>query len=381
MRFANLLVLLAVVSSSAAADLAHLPANTWTEIKYTTEQPAGSSDKGQFARQGWNKIVWDSDGNRVLFYDRWVDKKHGGTTIYGNCLFAFDPETAKVAPLKIDNWTKKDTKEGGYRTLALPENDDEPTPCPRHVYHAFEYVPELKAVFLCNGANQSVIDKDGKLVGHDMCDGTWRFDLKTNKWTRIVSAQCPRNLLDDAMAYCPDIKSLVYAGSGRQLWILDVAKGEWRKSKHSPPAQTSMGQSIEYDPSGHRMLIVGGGQLDVWKKGKGTELREFYAFDPKSEEVRKLADCPTALYEAHLAYDPKHEVFVTVAVFDKHEQPSGIYVYDPKKDAWHEIKPENAIPPHNNWFGWMQLCYDARHECFIGKVNDKFFAFRYEPAK
>ena len=45
------------------------------------------------------------------------------------------------------------------------------------------------------------------------------------------------------------------------------------------------------------------------------------------------------------------------------------------------IKSENEIPPHNNWFGWMQLVYDPQHDCFIGKVNDKFFAFRYVPAK
>jgi hypothetical protein len=37
-------------------------------------------------------------------------------------------------------------KGGRYRTLALLENEKEPTPCPRHVYHAFEYAPDLKAV-------------------------------------------------------------------------------------------------------------------------------------------------------------------------------------------------------------------------------------------
>ena len=25
----------------------------------------------------------------------------------------------------------------------------------------------------------------------------------------------------------------------------------------------------------------------------------------------------------------------------------------------------------------MQMCYDAHDDCLIGKVNDKFFAFRY----
>jgi hypothetical protein len=364
-----------------AADLKRLPPNTWVEIKYTTEQPADPSEKGQFARQGWNKLVYDPAGKRVLFYDRWVNKKHGGWTIYGNCLFAFDPATAQLTPIKIDNWTKIDTKEGGYRTLALPENDKEPTPCPRHVYHAFEYVPELKAVFLCNGANQTALRKDGKLVGHDLCDGAWRLDLKTNKWARINSDQCPPNLLDDAMTYCPDSKTIVYAGNGRQLWILDLATGQWRKAKHSPPKRAACGQTICYDPSKKRMLILGGGPLDGWQKGKADEFRELYTFDPKSEEVQKLTAGPTAFYESHLAYDSKRELFVAVAVFNKNEQPSGMFCYDPDKDAWHEIKPTNAIPPHNNWFGWMQLCYDSHDDCFIGKVNEKFYAFRYVPAK
>src|SRR5262245_29095235 len=203
----SLPVILLSLTFTARTDLKSLPANTWVAIEYTTEQPSDPDHKGKFAPQGWNKLAYDPDGKRVLFYDRWVDKKHGGVTIYGNCLFALDPAAAKLTPLKIDNWTKTDTQGGGYRTVALRENDDEPTPCPRHVYHAFEYVPELQALFICNGANQTALRKDGKLVGHDLCDGTWRLDLKTKKWTQLRSALCPPNRLDDAMAYCPDTKS------------------------------------------------------------------------------------------------------------------------------------------------------------------------------
>ena len=72
---------------------------------------------------------------------------------------------------------------------------------------------------------------------------------------------------------------------------------------------------------------------------------------------------------------------MTVVAFDKGEHPSGMFAYDPKKDSWREIDHANAIPPHRNWFGWMQTCYDVQHECLIGKVNDKFFAFRYAPVK
>lgn len=375
MNHRALLLLLASAAFSPAAEFPNLPPNTWVELKYTTVQPADPRDKGQLARQGWNKLVYDPDGKRVLFYDRWLDKRHGGQTIYGNCLFAFDPGAGTLTPIKIDNWTKIDTKTGGYRTVALADNDAEPTPCPRHVYHGFEYVPDLRSVFICNGANQTAM-KDGKLLGHDLCDGAWRLDLATKKWTKLDFAGTPPNRLDDAMAYCPDTKSIIYAGTGRQLWIFDVATGKWRTAKQRPPARTAMGQTIFYDPTHRRMLIAGGGQLDAWAKGKALEFRELYAFDPKEEKVTRLADCPTAFYATHLAYDSKRQLFVAVVVYNKGEQPSGMFAYDPHKNAWHEIEPANPIPPHKSWFGWMKLCYDAQHDCLIGMVNDKFYAFR-----
>ena len=384
MRYIYCLMLLGVSSYCWAADLEKLPANTWVEIKYETDQPSNDpGEKGYFGRQGWNKILYDADGKRVLFYDRWIDKKHGGYTIYGNCLFGFDPARSKLTPIKIDNWTKMEPKQGGYRTLALPENEKTPTPAPRHVYHAFEYVPDLKAVFICNGANQTVIDKDGKLIGHDACDGAWKLDLKTNQWAQIVSEKHPPNMLDDAMAYCPDSKSIVYlSGSNRQLWIFDLSTGKFRKAKNSPPTRGAAGGTIVYDPTHKRMIIAGGGQLEgQFNQAKKAGFREVFAFDPKNETVEKLADCPTALYESHLAFDSKRELFFTAAVYSKEEQPSGIFAYDPKKDTWSEIKSENKVPASGNWFSWVQLCYDSDHDCLIGKVNERFYAFRYVPAK
>lgn len=382
MRCVTVIALLVLVSVSRAAELDKLPPNTWVELKYTTEQPSDNPDEqGQWRPVGWNKLVYDPDGKRVLFYDRWVDKKHGGLTIYGNCLFAFDPATGTVKPIKMDNWTKLIPEKGGYRTVALAENEQEPTPCSRHVYHGFEYVPHLKAVFISNGANQSAMLKDGKVVGHDLCTDTWRLDLKTKHWKRLEAPGSPPNRLDDAMAYCPDIRSLIYSGSGCQLWILDLDKEQWRKAKQSPPMHGSMGRTIFYDPSKKRMLLVGGGRLDAWTKGEAPEFHELYAFDPQTENVTRLADAPTTLYASHLAYDAKRQLFVCVADFNKQEQRSGMFCYDPNKDAWHEIKLANPIPPHTGWMGWMKMCYDSQHDCFIGMIGDKFYAFRYDPAR
>jgi hypothetical protein len=383
MRWLGSFVLLAIVSVGSAADLEKLPANTWVEIEYTTRQPGTQPDeKGRFGAQGWNKLVYDADGKRALFYDRWIDKKHGGWTIYGNCLFGFDPARGVLTPIKIDNWTKIEPKGGGYRTRALPENDAEPTPTPRHVYHCFEYVSPLKAVFLCNGANQTVIDKAGKLVGHDACDGAWRLDLRTNRWSRIAAGRPPANLLDDAMAYGPDTKAMVlHSGSNRQLWIWDLASGRFRKAKQSLPRRGAAGATVFYDPTQRRMLIAGGGALEgPFNQARSAVFRELYAFDPKTETVKKLADCPIPLYEAHLAFDTKNKLFFTAASFWKGDHPSGVYVYDPAKDAWKAVKSKNPVPTSNNWFSWVQLCYDADHGCLIGKVGEKLYAFRYVPA-
>ena len=70
-----------------------------------------------------------------------------------------------------------------------------------------------------------------------------------------------------------------------------------------------------------------------------------------------------------------------VAVFDKREHPSSVFAYDPRKDARHEIRSSNPIPPHQNWFGWMQLCYDSHDDCPIRKANGRFFAFWHVPGK
>jgi len=366
-------------STSLAADLKNLPSNTFVEIKTTTDQPADPAEKGRFARQGWNKLVYDPDGKRVLLYDRWIDKKHGGQTIYGNCLFGFDPATGKLNPIKIDNWTKMEPKGGGYRTLALPENEKEPTPAPRHVYHAFEYVSPLRAVFICNGANQSVVDKSGKLVGHDECDGAWKLDLLSNRWSRIESKLRPVNRLDDAMAYSPEANALVYSAAEGKLWMLDITTGQFRQAKHSPPTRTAMGRTIFHDPVRKRMILAGGGRLDAWSQGPAPEFREVYAFDPKEETVKRLADAPTALYSSHLAYDSKRDLFFCAAAFNKKEQSSGMFAYDPKANAWSEVKPEGGLPPHTGWFGWTQMCYDSTNDCLVAKVGDTFFAYRSHP--
>lgn len=365
------------VLAGAPVDLATIPPNTWVPIKPITQQPAAEDERGQWQNVGWNKLVYDPARKRVLHYDRWVDKKHGGVTIYGNCLFAFEPATARLTPLAIDHWAKVPTAKGGYRTQALPQNDRLPTPCSRHVYHGFDFVPEANAVFVCNGANQGAISLKGELLGHALTNDTWRLDLETKQWTRLASREHPPNRLEDGMAWCPETKSIVYAGHGK-IWLFDLASGQWRQAKNHLP-RDHMGMTVFHDPPRQRMLLVVGGAYGKFQTKAGG-FNTCYAFDPRTETVTRLADCPTALCRAGLAYDRKRDRFLTAVAFSGKdiEQLSGVFAYDPRMDAWQALPSGNALPMSS---GWMPLCFDADDDCVIGMAGTTFFAFRSEPGR
>lgn len=362
---------LVALLSLQAQDLSKIPSDTWVEIKPVTHQPDDPEEKGRWMNVGWNKLVYDPSGKRVLFYDRWHDRKHGGYTIYGNCLFAFDPASAGLTPLAIDHWRKEEVAGGGYRTLVRPEQAASPTPCSRHVYHGFDLAGSQGAVYLANGANQTARHDDGR-ASHDLCNDTWRFHLGRKAWTKIDSKVHPPNRLEDGMAWCPDTDSIVYAGHGR-IWILDLAAGGWREAKEKLP-RVHMGMTVFHDPPRKRMLLAGGGDYDKWKTKAGG-FNTLYAFDPRTETVTRLADGPTALCRGALAHDPGRDLFYTVAMFKGEgiEQPSGLFAYDPQKDAWRQVGASDRVPLEK---GWMPLCWDAARGCLIGMVRESFYAFR-----
>jgi hypothetical protein len=61
------------------------------------------------------------------------------------------------------------------------------------------------------------------------------------------------------MAYCPETKSIVYAGHGK-LWLLYLAMGQWRKAKNDLP-RNHMGVTVFYDPPRKRVLLASVGPM------------------------------------------------------------------------------------------------------------------------
>jgi hypothetical protein len=159
---------------------------------------------------------------------------------------------------------------------------------------------------------------------------------------------------------------------------MQIDQGQWRRARNPLP-RSHMGISVFYDAPRQRVLLVGGGTYGKWQTKEGG-FNTVYAFDPKTEAITRLADCPTALCRGALAHDKKRDLFVAIASLkgDQVQQPSGMFCYDPNKDAWHQIQPANPLPDLKSTF-WMPLCHDSTHDCFIGMVGTTFYAFRYVP--
>ncbi|HYG78492.1 MAG TPA: sigma-70 family RNA polymerase sigma factor [Planctomycetota bacterium] len=362
-------------------DLTRLAANTWVELRpKLLMEVARPGEQGRWSRT-INKLVYDAASKRVLFYDRWATDSNGGALHYANCLFSFDPASNEVRALKLDHWTVENN-----RVKPMAENGREPTPCSRQLFHGFAWVPSMTSVYLCNGANASA-EMDGKLRGHDVCENTWRFDLAAHSWQQVTSKQHPKNFpLGASLEYCAVNESLVYCNSG-SLWLMTLADGQWRELGSKVPTGGA-GQTLAYDPVRKRMMIVGGSRVDMSapltrKNEDDPGFRRLYAFDPVTEAVRELADSPTPLYMAHLAYDSKRDRFVTANFMTTGRAPSGVFSYDPRTDTWSEVHATNTLPK-TNWFGWVRMCYDSERDCFIalipGHGNEmRFYAFRCVP--
>ena len=135
------------------------------------------------------------------------------TRVGGNCLFSFEPATQKLVPLRISNWAKQvPGRDCQYKTVPLPENDKEPTPCDRHVYEGFAYAPDLEAVFIV------------------ICNDTWRFDLATNQWAQVKAAnELPLGKSWDAqpLPLCYDVEHDCLLGmAGERFHAFRYAPGE-----------------------------------------------------------------------------------------------------------------------------------------------------------
>mgnify|MGYP000867942578 CR=1 FL=1 len=341
-------------AAPAAAFRDDMPPNVWVRVKPRYEPPP---DGGKHLPEGWNKLVYDPVGRRVVYMDRWKDEKRS-KSIYANAVMAFDVGANVVTCVKLTNWKRQDVKGGGYRTVALPENEADPTPCDRHPYGNLTLVPDQNSVYLGAGANRTAID--GERKSHAVCGDTWRLDLAAGKWLRIDEAAAkPPGGLEDAMEYDRAAKVIVRICRGSATWLLDVEKGRWRDAGAKDNPGSGMGAAMCYDSKRGRVMVFGG----AGKGGKAWNEPhpECYAYSVKDNAWTRLADAPVPVRAMGAAYDSKRDA-VMIHV-NRKDRPAFFGFYLPEKDEWVRLDlPEGLPAPVPNWH---TLAYDEAHDVFV----------------
>ncbi len=341
-------------AEGSAVDLGNLPLNTWIRVRPEYKAPP---DGGRHVPHSWNKLVYDPVGQQAVYMDRWSDSQRGNT-IYANAVMTFDAAANKVECLKVGNWKRVAREEGGYRTVPMPENADDPTPCDRHPYGNLAFVPHQNAVYLSAGANRTAL-VDGTR-GHRHCRDTWRFDLETRVWTLIESEQNPPQRLEEAMEYDAASRVIVaLVRGGAQTWLLDVDTGQWRNAEARNNPNSGMGAAMTYDSKRERVMVFGGGGKDggAWNDPH----RHVYAYSVEDNAWTRLADASVPVRAMGAAYDSKRDIVLVHAGCGRH--PFFFGFYNPETDDWHAIHlPDDAELPAPRWHG---LVYDAAHDVYV----------------
>lgn len=329
-----------------------IPFNTWVEIhpKYAPVLTGGSH-----FTQGWNKLVFDTKRGLVYNYDRWLDSIHG-VSIYANALISLDCATDTARLIKISNWKRETQSNGGYRTVALPQNQTDPTPADRHPYGCVVYVAEKDAVYITNGANQTV---DG---GHP--NDTWKFSLSTKQWSKLTTPN-PPNYLEDAMTYDSFNRKIIYSAHGMQVWQFSIDTEQWVRSYPTGgPTIDRMGHMLAYDEQRHLVMLFGGGPYP-------DDGRDLWALNVATNTWTKKADCPVDTRATGWTYYSKYDKFIA-------QIQAKTYIYDPSQNTWSLLTTsQSAIPIYQT------LVYDSVNDLLVMQGGDwqgpRWWILRFKP--
>jgi hypothetical protein len=340
--------------TAAVVFMADMPLNTWVRVK---PKYVGPPEGGRHRPAGWNKLVYDPVGKRMLYMDRWSTGTRGHS-IYANAVMAFDVVANTVTCLKLTNWKRQSRAGGGYRTVPLAANKEEPTPCDRHPYGNLAFVADRNSLYLSTGANRSALR--GSLRGQSVTRDTWRYDCGEAEWVQVDESKTkPPGGLEDAMAYDAAHKVIVRICRGRATWLLDVQTDRWRDAKAKNNPGSGMGAAMCYDSKRERVMVFGGGG----KHGAAWNAPhpECYAYSVEDNAWTLLADAPVPVRAMGAAYDPKRDVVLIHAGRKRNPYFSGIY--DPAKNEWRRLNlPDDAKRPVPRWH---TLAYDVVHDVYV----------------
>src|SRR5258705_2499789 len=127
-------IALSLASGPASAAIS-IPSNQWVkQAPPSVAKLAGFA--GSFQARGWNHMLYDPVGRRMVLYDGYLDASRP-YSIYANAIWTYDPVGNRLSLQKVSNWARISGK-----TVALSANSTDPTPFDRHSYSCIALVPE-----------------------------------------------------------------------------------------------------------------------------------------------------------------------------------------------------------------------------------------------
>lgn len=174
---------------------------------------------------------------------------------------------------------------------------------------------------------------------------------------------------------------LVYVGSKKQffyggsdgVWFLDFPKRTWVDARPQGTPPSGIDRCAAYDSKRDRIYHHGHGD----KPGKDSFLIYDVGANAWSRpEPKGTGPAYSSSYESIFNYDPASDSLVVIRLYTTKDEPGlrrGVYVYDPKTNAWAEPLPlpdEVVKSIRNGNFGFFDPVLQAYFCYFAGDSND-----------
>lgn len=342
-----------------------IPANTWVK-QARPSQTLLSGFPGSFQARGWNHMLYDPVGKRMILYDGYLDAARP-YSIYANALWTYDVVANRLSLENVSNWVRLNGV-----TTPLPENTTNPTPYDRHSYACIAFVPELNRLYIWGGANSSI---STGYVGD-----TWVYDFGAKRWHDATGTTHPFNVFEQTMTYDPNVHRLVVFGGGTsaydagdRAWLFDVNTELWESAPTASTPGQRMSHSMVFDPMRRVSYVFGGGAYP----NAGNEMWAFDAASRVWQRVTPQNTPPSARRFASMAYDSRHDiVMVWGGILNSTTLYNDTWIFRPGTRQWQQLAP--AASPPNAGMSSEDLAYDPGNDVFILHQNGDFWLFRYE---
>lgn len=169
----------------------------------------------------------------------------------------------------------------------------------------------------------------------------WMFYATTGQWNRLrTSGDAPRSGYGDTLLYIPSREQAFFAHRSQEVWLYDCRENSWQQvDTEGPPPPFGIDAVSCYDPKRER-IYIGGGSYPV----APDETHAFWIYDlkenrwidpqPKGKPCGGSNSYPTK--NAVMVYDSANDKVLLVfhSFHDDKPERLGVYVYDPKANAW-----------------------------------------------